>query len=116
MINGDERPSGEDIQWQLHRLEEVWSEAHNDFRQKFAHYNQNNTIWTRDQLEKGRVAHHLALATAIVDHASDNQVAFTPGIHCDPVGDAAQHTPHPHPHPITQHRCQSNEEFRQRES
>jgi hypothetical protein len=69
----------------------VWSTAHGKWRERDSFYNRDYSVWTKEAHRRVRGNLKPGRPTAIVDHAADTALQFTPTFHREPVGDSDDH-------------------------
>ena len=77
------------IMYHLEDLRYRWSQAHAQWLQADTYYNLRFNVWGPEH--GGRVAIRPPTARAIIDHAVDTQIGYTPRVHRPPVGDGDSH-------------------------
>jgi len=72
-------------------LERVWGPAHKQMQVNEDYYRRTFAIWRDAADAVDRPNFHLALPTAIIDHAVANQLGDEPKVHCEPAGKGENH-------------------------
>lgn len=86
----DEKPTKELISDVERYLTEVWSDAHAQWSIWDSYRERNFQIWDTTRAGQ-RSTYRPSTPTAVIDHAADTQMAFTPRVHRFPVGDSQSH-------------------------
>ncbi len=68
---------------------ELWSNAHQEFRDNDAYYQRKFKVWSNTY--QGRPVFYDSTPTHLVDHAVATLMSFSPRIHREPVGETEQH-------------------------
>ena len=84
-----DRPDAETIIRFRSKMGELWSNAHEEFRDNDAYYQRKFKVWSNTY--QGRPVFYDSTPTHLVDHAVATLMSFSPRIHRDPVGDTEQH-------------------------
>ena len=84
-----ERPEAEQITRFHSKMTELWSRAHEEFRDNDAYYQRKFRVWNANY--QGRPVFYDSTPTHLVDHAVATLMSFSPRIHREPVGDTEQH-------------------------
>ena len=77
------------IMYHLEDLRYRWSQAHSEWLRADTYYQLRFPVWEPGQDD--RVALRPPTARAIIDHAVDTQIGYTPRVHRRPVGDGDGH-------------------------
>ena len=84
-----ERPDEEIINRFYSKMGELWSNAHQEFRDNDAYYQRKFKVWSNTY--QGRPVFYDSTPTHLVDHAVATLMSFSPRIHREPVGETEQH-------------------------
>ena len=84
-----ERPDEEIINRFHSKMGELWSNAHQEFRDNDAYYQRKFKVWSNTY--QGRPVFYDSTPTHLVDHAVATLMSFSPRIHREPVGETEQH-------------------------
>ena len=85
----DERPDVDTIIRFRSKMGELWSNAHEEWRDNDAYYQRRFKVWSNTY--QGRPVFYDSTPTHLVDHAVATLMSFSPRIHREPVGDTEQH-------------------------
>ena len=80
-----ERPEAEQITRFYSKMSELWSKAHEEFRDNDDYYQRKFNVWNQNY--QGRPIFYDSTPTHLVDHAVSTLMSFSPRIHREPVGD-----------------------------
>ena len=80
-----ERPEAEQITRFYSKMTELWSKAHEEFRDNDAYYQRRFNVWNQNY--QGRPIFYDSTPTHLVDHAVATLMSFSPRIHREPIGD-----------------------------
>jgi len=80
-----ERPEAEQITRFYSKMTELWSKAHEEFRDNDDYYQRKFNVWNQNY--QGRPIFYDSTPTHLVDHAVSTLMSFSPRIHREPVGD-----------------------------
>ena len=83
-----ERPEAEQITRFYSKMTELWSKAHEEFRDNDAYYQRRFNVWNQNY--QGRPIFYDSTPTHLVDHAVATLMSFSPRIHREPVGDTEE--------------------------
>jgi len=84
-----ERPEADAITRFRSSMGELWSTAHDEWRDNDAYYNRKFKVWSQNY--QGRPIFYDSTPTHLVDHAVSTLMSFSPRIHREPVGDTEDH-------------------------
>ena len=84
-----ERPDVDTIIRFRTKMGELWSKAHEEFRDNDSYYERRFKVWSGNY--EGRPIFYDSTPTHLVNHAVDTMMSFSPRIHREPVGDTEQH-------------------------
>jgi len=80
-----ERPEAEQITRFYSKMTELWSKAHEEFRDNDDYYQRKFNVWNQNY--QGRPIFYDSTPTHLVDHAVSTLMSFSPRVHREPVGD-----------------------------
>ena len=80
-----ERPEAEQITRFYSKMSELWSKAHEEFRDNDDYYQRKFNVWNQNY--QGRPIFYDSTPTHLVDHAVSTLMSFSPRVHREPVGD-----------------------------
>jgi len=80
-----ERPEAEQITRFYSKMTELWSKAHEEFRDNDDYYQRKFNVWNQNY--QGRPIFYDSTPTHLVDHAVATLMSFSPRVHREPVGD-----------------------------
>ena len=80
-----ERPEAEQITRFYSKMSELWSKAHEEFRDNDDYYQRKFNVWNQNY--QGRPIFYDSTPTHLVDHAVATLMSFSPRVHREPVGD-----------------------------
>ena len=83
-----ERPEAEQITRFYSKMTELWSKAHEEFRDNDAYYQRKFTVWNQNY--QGRPVFYDSTPTHLVDHAVSSLMSFSPRIRREPIGDTEE--------------------------
>ena len=89
MADLTKRPDVETIIRFRSKMGELWSGAHEEWRDNDAYYQRRFQVWSNNY--QGRPVFYDSTPTHLVDHAVSTLMSFSPRIHREPVGDTEQH-------------------------
>jgi hypothetical protein len=69
-------------------MTELWSKAHEEFRDNDAYYQRKFTVWNQNY--QGRPVFYDSTPTHLVDHAVSSLMSFSPRIRREPIGDTEE--------------------------
>lgn len=82
----DSAPDLSYIQQTHAHLLNIWKDTHRNWERADSFYHRENDLWDADERAEKKPEYHPARATAVIDHATDNQLAFEPKIRRFPTG------------------------------
>ncbi len=83
-----ERPEAEQITRFYSKMTELWSKAHEEFRDNDAYYQRKFNVWNQNY--QGRPIFYDSTPTHLVDHAVATLMSFSPRIRREPIGDTEE--------------------------
>ena len=89
MADVNERPDIDTILRFRKKMGELWSKAHEEWRDNDSYYSQKFKVWSSNY--QGRPVFYDSTPTHLVDHAVSTLMSFSPRIHREPIGDTEQH-------------------------
>jgi hypothetical protein len=89
MIDLTVKPDLEFVQNTQSRLFNIWAQTHSEWETVDSYYHRNYPIWPA--VHQGRPSYRPATPTSVIDHAADTQLAFTPSVHREPMGEGDLH-------------------------